>query len=284
MPVTVFDILVLIRGAGDLGSGVAYRLIKAGFPVVTTEIASPLMVRTTVSYGTAVFYTSVIIEGITARRATIDEVPALLNQGILPVLVDPGGESIRALRPAVIVDARVAKVNLDTSISDAPMVIGLGPGFTAGVDCHAVVETNRGHSLGRVIWQGSAEPDTGVPARVNGKEAERVLRAPHDGELVQVVAIGELVRAGSVIAHVDETPILAPFDGVLRGLIDNPIHVTAGLKIGDLDPRARREHCFTISDKSLAVGGGVVEAIFSAPQIRQFFPAAQPTQTKPNAS
>ncbi len=280
---TLFDCLVLIRGAGDLGSGVAYRLIKVGFPVVMIEIASPLMVRTTVSYGTAVFYTSVIIEGITARRATLDEVPTLLDEGILPVLVDPDGESIRVLRPAVVVDARVAKANLDTTISDAPLVIGLGPGFTAGVDCHAVVETNRGHSLGRVIWQGSAEPDTGVPARVNGQEAERVLRAPHDGELVQVAAIGEMVRTGSVIAHVDETPILAPFDGVLRGLIDNPVHVTTGLKIGDLDPRARREHCFTISDKSLAVGGGVVEAIFAAPQIRRLLLTAKPTETDADA-
>jgi xanthine dehydrogenase accessory factor len=277
------NVLTLIRGAGDLGSGVAYRLIKAGCPVIMTEIASPLMVRTTVSYGTAVFYTSVIVEGIAARCVTLDEVPALLADGILPVLVDPGGESILALHPAVVVDARVAKVNLGTAISDAPLVIGLGPGFTAGVDCHAVVETNRGHSLGRVIWRGSAEPDTGVPARVNGKEAERVLRAPHDGELAQTVAIGEFVRAGSVIARVDETPIIAPFDGVLRGLMDNPTHVTAGLKIGDLDPRARREQCFTISDKSLAVGGGVVEAIFSAPKIRQLLLAVKPTDTKTNA-
>jgi xanthine dehydrogenase accessory factor len=283
MSVALFDSLVLIRGAGDLGSGVAYRLIKAGFPVVMTEIASPLMVRTTVSYGTAVYYTSVIIEGIIARHVTLDAAPTLLGEGILPVLVDPRGESIRALHPAVVVDARVAKANLDTTIGDAPLVIGLGPGFTAGLDCHAVVETNRGHNLGRVIWQGSAEPDTGVPARVNGKQAERVLRAPHDGELVQVVAIGERVNAGSVIAHVDETPILAPFDGVLRGLMDNPVHVTAGLKIGDLDPRARREHCFTISDKSLAVGGGVVEAIFTAPQIRRLLPTAKPTETDPDA-
>jgi xanthine dehydrogenase accessory factor len=265
----LFDVLVLIRGAGDLGSGVAYRLIKAGFPVVMTELANPLLVRGTVSYGSAVPYGSVIVEGITAHRATPDQVAFRLDEGTIPVVVDPGSETIRTLRPEIVVDARIAKVNLDTTINDAPLVVALGPGFTAGVDCHAVVETNRGHSLGRVYWQGSAEPDTGLPARLNGKEGERVLRAPHDGELVQVVAIGDFVKTGDVIARVDKTPILAAFDGVLRGMLDNPAHVTAGLKIGDLDPRAKREHCFTISDKSLAIGGGVVEAVLSAPQIHR---------------
>jgi len=270
----LFDIPVLIRGAGDLGSGVAYRLVKAGFPVVMTELEHPLLVRTTVSYGMAVSYGSVVVEGITARRATIAEVPALLAEDVIPVLVDPEGQSVNALRPPVVVDARLAKVNLGTTIHDAPLVIGLGPGFIAGVDCHAVIETNRGHWLGRVIWQGNAEPDTGRPARLNGKEGERVLRAPHNGELIQLISTGDFVKIGDVIARVDNTPIIAPFDGVLRGIIDNPIHVTAGLKIGDVDPRAQREHTFTISDKSLAIGGGVVEAVLSAPQIRQLIRAS----------
>ncbi len=265
----LFDVLVLIRGAGDLGSGVAYRLVKAGFPVVMTELATPLLVRTTASYGPAVSYNTVVVEGITAQAATADQVTDLVSQGIIPVLVDPEGRSIQALHPPVVVDARVAKANLGTTIDDALLVIGLGPGFTAGADCHAVIETNRGHHLGRVIWQGTAEADTGLPARLNGKEAERVLRAPHDGELTQAIAVGDLVKAGDVIARVGNTPIVAPFDGVLRGLMDAPIHVTAGLKIGDIDPRAKREHCFTISDKSLAIGGGVVEAVLSAPQIRR---------------
>ncbi len=265
----LFDVLVLIRGAGDLGSGVAYRLFKTGFPVVMTELASPLLVRGTVSYGSAVPYNSVIVEGITAHRTALADVSARLAEATIPVVVDPEGQSIRALRPAVVVDARIAKVNLGTTINDAPLVVGLGPGFTAGVDCHAVVETNRGHALGRVYWQGSAEPDTGLPARLNGKEGERVLRAPHDGELVAVAAIGDFVKTGDVIARVDNTPIVAAFDGVVRGLLDSPVHVTAGFKIGDIDPRAKREQCFTISDKSLAVGGGVVEAVLSAPQIRR---------------
>ncbi len=159
----LFDVLVLIRGAGDLGSGVAYRLYKAGFPVVMAELANPLLVRTTVSFGSAVPYNSVIVEGITAHRAALDEVPMRLAEGSIPVVVDPDGESIFALKPAVVVDARIAKVNLGTRIDDAPLVVGLGPGFTAGVDCHAVVETNRGHYLGRVYWEGSA--------RVSGSRA-----------------------------------------------------------------------------------------------------------------
>ncbi len=194
--------------------------------------------------------------------------PPFLDEGTIPVIIDPGKDSIAALRPAVVIDARVAKINLDTRIDDAPLVIALGPGFTAGVDCHAVIETNRGHKLGRVFWEGSAEPDTGIPGSVAGKESERVLRAPADGIVTPVVMIGEYVKAGTLIARVGDAPVTAPFDGVLRGLVDNDIPVTAGLKIGDVDPRAKREYCFSISDKSLAIGGGALEAIFSAPQIR----------------
>src|SRR5450432_1597497 len=186
-----FEPVVLIRGAGDLGSGVAFRLFKAGFPVAMTELANPLLVRTTVSFGTAVINRSAIVEGITARHATHDQVSAFLAEGVIPIIIDPSKDSIAALRPAVVIDARVAKVNLDTQIDDAPLVIALGPGFNAGVDCHAVIETNRGHKLGRVFWEGSAEPDTGLPGSVAGKEGERVLRAPVDGTVTQVQIIGE---------------------------------------------------------------------------------------------
>jgi xanthine dehydrogenase accessory factor len=264
----LFDTLILIRGAGDLGSGVAYRLYKAGFPMVMTELASPLLVRTTVSFGSCVGNRTVVVEGITAQRATYEETADLLAQGIIPVIPDPSHASISKLGPTVVIDARVAKVNLDTTIHDAPLVIGLGPGFTAGIDCHAVIETNRGHNLGRVFWKGSAEPDTGVPGSVNGKDNERVLRAPGDGLLVPLVMIGERVTAGTILARVADVPVIAPFDGVLRGMMDVDSVVTAGMKIGDLDPRAKREFCFTISDKSLAIGGGVVEAVLSAPQMQ----------------
>jgi xanthine dehydrogenase accessory factor len=167
------------------------------------------------------------------------------------------------LAPSVIVDARVAKYNIDTTIHDAPLVIALGPGFTAGVDCHAVIETNRGHDLGRVIWHGSAEPNTGVPGSVGGKTVDRVLRAPIDGTVTQIALLGQRVKGSQLLALVNGEPVYAPFDGVLRGIIDNDVAVKKGMKIGDLDPRAKREYCFTISDKSLAIGGGVVEAVMS---------------------
>lgn len=263
--------LILLRGGGDLASGVAYRLRKVGLPVVITELAKPLAVRTTVSYGMAAVYGAVIIEGIVARRATLANLPelyAMLDAGIIPVLIDPEGASIAALEPAVVIDGRVAKTRLDTHIDQAPLVIALGPGFVAGEDCHAVIETNRGHHLGRVYWRGSAEPDSGLPATLNGRQAERVLRAPCDGLVTQVAVIGCVLREGQVIARVGETPVHAPFDGVLRGLIDDDTPVVKGMKIGDLDPRVRREHCFTISDKSLAVGGGALEAVLAVPLIR----------------
>ncbi|MEP7288035.1 MAG: selenium-dependent molybdenum cofactor biosynthesis protein YqeB [Chloroflexota bacterium] len=264
----LFDTLILIRGAGDLGSGVAYRLFKAGFPIAMTELAHPLLVRTTVSYGACVHNGGVIVGGVAARRVSYAQVPEMIMHDVISVIVDSSREAIAALRPTVVIDARVAKVNLDTTLQDAPLVIALGPGFTAGVDCHAVIETNRGHHLGRVIWEGSAEPDTGQPGNVNGKVGDRVLRAPVDGAVTQVVVVGEYVQAGAIIARVADQPIIAPFDGVLRGLVDNDTVVRAGLKIGDLDPRAKREYCFTISDKSLAIGGGAVEAVLSAPQLQ----------------
>ncbi len=263
--------LILLRGGGDLASGAAYRLRKAGLPVVITELAKPLAVRTTVSYGMAAVYGAVIIEGIVARRAALDNLPelyAMLDAGVIPVLIDPQGAAIAALEPAVLIDGRVAKARLDTHIDQAPLVIALGPGFVAGQDCHAVVETNRGHHLGRVYWRGSAEPDTGLPAALNGWQAERVLRAPCDGLMRQVAVIGRVLQKGQLIARIGEVPIYAPFDGVLRGLIDDDTPVTVGMKVGDLDPRSRPEHCFTISDKSLSVGGGALEAVLSVPLIR----------------
>jgi xanthine dehydrogenase accessory factor len=262
-------VLVMVLGAGDLASGVAYRLVRAGFPVVMTELPRPTMVRTAISYGVAVQHFAAIIEGVSARLATITDVPDVLATGAIPVLVDPDSTSIAALNPAVVVDARLAKVNLGIRLTHAPLVVALGPGFTASVDCHAVVETNRGHMLGRVYWRGSAEPDTGIPAAVNGRQAERVLRAPIAGVVTQVKNIGQRVTAGEVIARIGQTPLLAPFDGVLRGLIDDEVLVTVGMKIGDLDPRMKREHCYTLSDKSLAIGGGVLEAVMSAAQLRR---------------
>jgi len=259
--------LVVVRGGGDLASGVVYRLAKAGFPVVVIERAQPLAIRRAVSYASAVYEDAVEIEGLRARRAMPDRVPALLAANEIPVLVDPQGNSLRDLRPAVVVDARLAKRNLGTTRADAPLVIALGPGFAAGADCHAVIETNRGHSLGRVLWQGSAEPNTGVPGAVRGQSADRVLRAPGAGHVIPRAAIGDLLRAGDAVAEIGDELVRAPFDGVLRGLIHPAVEVTPGMKIGDVDPRGVRDHCFTLSDKALAIGGGVLEAVLSAPQL-----------------
>lgn len=256
------DVLVVIKGAGDLATGVATRLFRSGFPLAMTEIAEPTVVRRSVSFAEAVFVGEVSVEGVRARLVHgVEEVGSTLRGGEIPVIVDPEASIVAALRPRVVVDAIVAKRNIGTSISDAPLVIGLGPGFTAGLDVHAVVETNRGHYLGRVILDGQAEPNTGVPGLVGGHGVERVLRGPANGPLVPVRRIGDAVRQGEVIARVDGRDVVAPFDGVLRGLVRENVRVFEGMKIGDVDPRAAREHCFTISDKALAIGGGVLEAI-----------------------
>lgn len=262
------DVPVIVRGGGDLASGVIYRLTKAGFPVLVTELERPLAIRRAVAFASAVYQGAVTVEGMTARLVTDpQQARALWAAGEVPVMVDPAGEIMAALHPAVMVDARMAKRNLGTTLADAPLVIALGPGFVAGQDCHAVIETKRGHFLGRVIWQGAAEPDTGRPGSVQGHEADRVLRAPCDGELIALAQIGDVVQAGQVLATVAGQAVRAPFDGVLRGLLHPAVPVTRGMKIGDVDPRGVRTHCFTISEKSLAVGGGVLEAILSAPQL-----------------
>lgn len=270
MTESLFSVLrVVVRGGGDLASGVIYRLVRAGFPVIVLELETPLLVRRTVAYGDAVFSSVRTVDGVTARlTAGSDEALAVLSAGDVPVLIDPAGASLAVLQPAVLVDARMEKRNLGTTLNDAPLVIALGPGFTAGVDCHAVIETNRGHNLGRVYWQGMAEPDTGEPGAMAGHTHSRVLRAPADGYVIAHAEIGDSIHKGQIIAEVAGQPVIAAFDGVLRGLIHPRVPVHAGMKIGDLDPRAVREHCFTISDKSLAVGGGALQAVMESPLMR----------------
>ena len=258
--------IVLIRGGGDLASGVAARLFRSGFPIVMTELPQPLMVRRTVSFGEAVNEGRVQVEGIEASLVDgPEEAERLLRsrgkERSIPVIVDPGASCRALIKPLVIVDAIMAKRNLGTRMADAPLVIALGPGFVAGVDCHVVVETNRGHCLGRAIYSGSAEPDTGIPGAIGGKTSERILRAPADGAVEGIVGIGERVRSGQTVARVDGREVRAQIDGVLRGLVRSGLQVSKGLKIGDVDPRAESGHCFLVSDKSLAIGGGVLEAI-----------------------
>ena len=273
--------LILLRGGGDLATGVAWRLHHAGFPVVVAELPRPLVVRRCVALATAILEGEITVETLRAVRVeTPDEAWTLAATGVIPVLVaatipvewtddrrPPTAEGVAPAavgrRPSAVVDARMAKRNIDTRISDAPLVVALGPGFTAGVDCHAVVETNRGHRLGRVIWRGAAEPNTGTPGIVAGKGRERVLRAPIAGVASWRIDIGDRVREAQILGDVAGHEVSAPFDGVVRGLIAPGTVVPPGLKIGDIDPRDDAWAAFTISEKALAIGGGVLEAILT---------------------
>ncbi|MBI1998161.1 MAG: EF2563 family selenium-dependent molybdenum hydroxylase system protein [Deltaproteobacteria bacterium] len=271
------DILVVVKGGGDLASGAAYRLKRSGFALIMTELPAPLLVRRTVCYGAAVYDGEVTVEGLVARRVkTCAEAQALAAGEMIPVLADPQANIVAELKPKVVVDAIMAKVNTGTTIDDAPLVVALGPGFTAGQDCHAVIETNRGHWLGRVIYagcgpavNGQAEPDTRTPGLIESRAADRVLRAPAAGQVTPHARIGNRIAAGQLIGTVNGHEIRAAFSGVLRGLVHSDVQVTLGMKIGDLDPRGEVSHCFTISDKSLAVGGGVLEAILASDLMRE---------------
>ncbi|HHX50891.1 MAG TPA: EF2563 family selenium-dependent molybdenum hydroxylase system protein [Clostridia bacterium] len=255
--------LIMIKGAGDLASGVALRCYRSGFPVVMTEIARPTVVRRTVAFAEAVYEKEVSIEGVRARLAHNSlEARELLAKRVIPVLIDPEAEETRReLGPQVIVDAILAKKNLGTFRGQAPLVIGLGPGFIAGKDVDVVIETKRGHYLGRVIHQGQAIANTGIPGEIQGYGKERVLRAPVKGSFQALRRIGDPVEAGEAVACVGKEPVRTVIGGVLRGLLRDGLEVERGMKIGDVDPRARVEYCFSISEKALAIGGGVLEAI-----------------------
>ena len=255
--------LVLIRGAGDLATGVAARLHRCGFSIVLTELEQPTAVRRTVALSQTVYDGVTRVEDLTARRCESDlEVRAALDRKELPVVVDPDGTLVHGFQPDILVDAILAKRNLGTRITDAPLVIGLGPGFTAGEDCHCVVETMRGHTLGRCIYEGTALPNTGIPGAIGGYTTQRVLRASASGVFHPHRAIGDQVTAGETVADVDGMPVRTEISGCLRGILPDGLRVSAGMKAGDVDPRCAREHCFTISDKALSIAGGVLEAVF----------------------
>lgn len=253
---------IVIRGGGDIATGVAWRLHKAGFPVFVLEVARPLAVRRKVCFCEAVWDGTAEVEGVRARRAeSPEEAGSVHAGGEVPVLVDPDLEGLPALKADVIVDATLAKKNLGVTMDLAPLVIGLGPGFTAGVDVHKVVETKRGHNLGRVISKGTAVPNTGVPGNIGGYTTERVLRAPADGVFHTSVELGALVVSGQVVAEVEGQAVRAKIEGMVRGLIRPGITVSRGMKVGDVDPRGKDAFLDTISDKALAVAGGVLEAV-----------------------
>ena len=257
------DLIVVIKGAGEMASAVAWRLYRAHIrQILMLEVASPLAVRRSVSFCEAVVDGHNTVEGVTARRAdNIDGVRACWQKSQLAVCVDPEWKMLDGIQPEVVIDAILAKHNLGTRMDEALLVIGLGPGFVAGQDVHMVVETQRGHYLGRIITAGSAEPNTGIPGVINGYTEERVLRAPCDGEFKAACSIGDPVKKGDRIGTVASQIVRTQIDGVLRGLIRSAMHVKQGLKIGDIDPREDVHYCHTISDKARAISGSVLEAI-----------------------
>ncbi|WP_352416580.1 selenium-dependent molybdenum cofactor biosynthesis protein YqeB [Oscillibacter ruminantium] len=255
--------LTVIRGAGDIATGIALRLWRSGVQVVMTDLSNPTAIRRTVCFSQAIVLGRATVEDVTAVRAeTAVKALGLLKEGVIPVLPDAEGKCIPQLRPDAVVDAILAKKNLGTTITDAPVVVAVGPGFTAGVDCHAVVETMRGHTLGRTYYTGSALPNTGIPGLIGGFSGERVLRAPADGVFHQRLDIGAMVTEGDVAGEVEGFPMHCTLTGVLRGILADGTPVFKGMKAGDVDPRGQEANCFTASDKALAVGGGVLEAVF----------------------
>lgn len=256
--------LICIKGAGDLASGIALRLHRSKIDVVMTDLPVPTAVRRTVAFSEAIRLGRTMVEDIYAERAdNLEEVRSCIKRGVIPVVADPSGEIIRKIKPEVVIDAILAKRNLGTEISDAPLVIGVGPGFTAGRDCHAVVETKRGHTLGRVIREGSAIANTGVPGNIGGQTVKRLIKASADGVFHPEKEIGDIVKEGDRVANVDGTPVYAQTDGMIRGMLQDGVEVTEGMKSGDVDPRGATVDYMKVSDKALAIGGGVLEAILS---------------------
>ena len=259
--------LIVVRGGGDLATGSIYKLKKSGFPVLILEVPNPSAIRRNVAFCEAVYQKQQTVEDMTCYKAdSLDQARQYLEEGKLTVLVDPVGETISQLKPLAVVDGILAKRNLGTNRSMAPITVALGPGFTAGQDVDAVIETKRGHNLGRVIWVGSAAPNTGIPGIVGGYGKERVIHSPAKGIVRNIKKITDTVAKGDVIAVVETregtVPVAATLDGILRGLIRDGYPVKPGFKMADIDPRGDEyNNCFTISDKARCIAGGVLEAI-----------------------
>ncbi len=262
MPVD--NLKVLIRGGGELASGVAHRLHQSHFKVCLIETDHPQAVRRGVSFCEAVYEGEKTLEGVTCKLLNrVDKITDAWQKGVIPLVVDPENKTKDVINPDVEIDAIIAKENLGTRITDAPLVIGLGPGFSAGKDVHVVIETNRGHNLGRIIMRGEAESDTGIPGAIGGFAKERVWHAPVAGLFTTQKKIGDRVAAGDVVALVDTTPVKTEIGGMIRGLLRNNTRVRKGMKLGDIDPRGIEEYCYTISDKSRTISGGVLQAIMT---------------------
>lgn len=259
----ISETIVAVRGGGDLATGVIQKLVHAGFKVVVLETAKPLAIRRTVSLCTAIFQGKQKVEDIEAILiSSIEECDLSWEKNQIPIMVDPTGESLIALQPIVLIDAILAKKNLGTCKTMAPITIALGPGFSAPEDVDVVIETMRGHYLGRLYVDGSAIPNTGIPGEIGGKSAERVIHSPASGNVQHVKKIGDVVKKGEVLFYIGQVAVQSPLDGVLRGLISDEVECQTGLKCGDVDPRpVEQVDCYTISDKARALGGAVLESV-----------------------
>lgn len=253
---------IIIKSGGDLATAVAHKLFRVGFPVIITELEKPMMVRRTVSLANCIYEKEWTVEGVTAVLADgTKNVKEILKDGKIPVVIDPKCNILEELKPIVVVDAILAKRNYGTQITDAPIVLGLGPGFTAKVDVHAVIETQRGHELGKIIYEGKAIPNTGIPGNIIGYTSQRVLRSPCSGLVKNHVDIGSYVEAGETICSVDGSLVKAEIKGIVRGLIHDGLFVKKNEKLGDIDPRGEKKYCEIISEKGRNIAGGVLEAI-----------------------
>ena len=263
------DCLVIVRGGGDIATGTIHCLASCGFKVLVLESGQPTTIRRLAAFSEAMYKNEVTVEGICARRVfKKEDILSAWRQKAVPVIEDTKGLWIKTMAPQVVVDAIIAKKNTGTDKTMAPLVIGLGPGFCAGRDVHVVIETMRGHHLGRILRDGYALPNTGIPGIIAGIGKERVIHAPAAGTMREAAAIGDLVHQGDVIAWIGDTPVKASIDGVLRGLLHEGLPVTKGFKIADIDPRASEQgNCVTISDKARTIAGGVLQAILMSGMI-----------------
>lgn len=259
------DNIVVVRGAGDLATGVIHKLNRCNIKVIALETSHPTAIRRTVSFCNAVFEGEMEVEGVKCKLTdNIDDMHSLLGEGYVPLFVDQSCEILKQIKPVALVDAIIAKKNIGTKIDMAPVTIALGPGFEVGKDVDAVIETKRGHNLGRIIYEGFAEKDTGIPGNIKGYSKERVIHSPAEGIIDNISEIGDYVEKNQVIAKVNGQNIYATLDGILRGIIYDKSYVKKGLKIADIDPRKEElENCYKISDKARCIAGGVLEALLN---------------------
>jgi len=252
--------LVWVRGAGELGSAIALILHSVGYPVILSELSRPLAIRRTVTFTDAIFRRTTAVEGVSADFVSIDDYALVLENSRIPIVVD-NIKIKNMISPDIIVDARMLKKQISTFINDAEISIGLGPEISAGISCNAVIETKRGHTLGKIIWQGMAEANTGIPGEIGGESKRRLVIAPRDGRVEWKVKFGDIVQSGDLLGKIYKMAVNAPLSGIVRGLIAPQTKITSGMKIGDIDPRGAKVNCMEISDKARCVARGVLEAI-----------------------